>query len=52
MENSENIALLHSKLDEELCAEIMTQANTSEVKGVVIDQGLHQMEWELRLKIC
>merc|ERR1712007_121620 len=44
MENSENNALLHSKLDEELRAEIMTQANISAARGVVIEQRLHQIE--------
>merc|ERR1712007_275440 len=44
MKNSENIALLHSKLDEELRAEIVNQANISEARGVVMEQRLHQME--------
>jgi len=44
MENSENNAFLHSKLDEELRAEIMTQANISAARGVVIEQRLHQIE--------
>merc|ERR1712007_234148 len=43
-ENSEKIASLHSKLDEELRAEIMTQAIMSEARGVVIEQRLHQIE--------
>merc|ERR1712137_227186 len=44
MKNSENIALLHSKIDEELRAEIMNQANISEARGVAVEQRLHQIE--------